>query len=270
MSEIPIIQLSEKCPNCGFENPLDALVCSGCGININAYEMNIGKLEEIKLHTLHKTNQKDDYYNQNNQGFKDNRDQNLYKKRITSAIFITVIIGLIIVVVVLATGFWLKHRHETAKEYFSSAQNCLNKKNYDCAEEAALNARKNGYNKELVSDLLINVSLVAAKEALSLDMPATALEYLDTCLTSQPNNLECIQIACISKIKMVNRFAGSAQWEKAVLLMDEIIIACPDLSEQRANQEQLFINWYADALRNGNLIEINKVKQLWYARFPKN
>jgi len=248
---------------------MGSVICSGCGINMRAFQTN-----EEKINNLIQEN----YENHLEGGLsnppkKDIKEQNgersQYRKRTLAAILISISFGLLVIAISLLFGYQLDQRQNKAAEFFASAQFCFENENYECAAEAVLKAKNYGYNEEEVKDLQVTISLDSAKEALSANLPDVALVQLETCLAIQPNNLSCVQTACTAQTLIAERYAATARWEDAVYLLDEIITNCPNVIDNRSFQEEIFNSWYEDAIRHSNLLETNKVKRLWYARFPK-
>jgi uncharacterized Zn finger protein (UPF0148 family) len=266
MSEQPVIQISLKCPSCGYENLMGSVICSGCGINMRSYQAN-----EEKIIDLLQENQTDtDPKNRKNKINPEQKDDRLqYRKKISATIAISIGLGLVVIAVSLLFGYQLEQRRNKAAESFAAAQSCFEKSDYECASEAVLKASKYGFKEEEVRQLQVKISLESAKVALSADLPEIALEHLVTCLGLQPNNISCVQTACTARTMIAERYVATARWEEAVTLLDEIITGCPNLSDSRSLQEDAFNRWYENARRQGNLLEMNRIKQLWNARFPK-
>lgn len=266
MSEQPVIQISLKCPSCGYENLMGSVICSGCGINMRSYQAN-----EEKIIDLLQENQSDsdpkNLKNKNNAEQKEVRLQ--YRKKVTAIVAISISLGLVVIAASLLFGYQRDQRKNKAAEFFAAAQSCYENSDYSCASEAVLKASKYGFKEEEVRQLQVSISLESAKVALSADLPEIALDQLVTCLAIQPNNISCVQSACTAKTMIAERYVATARWEDAVTLLDEIITSCPNLTESRTLQEDTFDRWYENARRQGNLLEMNRIKQLWNARFPK-
>ena len=266
MSEQPVIQISLKCPSCGYENLMGSVICSGCGINMRSYQAN-----EEKIIDLLQENQSDsDPKNLKNKSNVEQKEVRLqYRKKVTAIVAISISLGLVVIAASLLFGYQRDQRKNKAAEFFAAAQSCYENSDYACASEAVLKASKYGFKEEEVRQLQVKISLESAKVALSADLPEIALEHLGTCLGIQPNNISCVQSACTAKTMIAERYVATARWEDAVTLLDEIITSCPNLAESRTLQEDTFDRWYENARRQGNLLEMNRIKQLWNARFPK-
>lgn len=265
MSETPIIQISKRCPSCGYENLMGSVICSGCGINMRSYQAN-----EEKINNLLQDDQSEiDPANPQSNNAEQKNKRLQYRRKITATVIISISLGLLVIAASLLLGYQLEQRRNNATESFAAAKNCFENKDYECASEAVLKAEKNGYNEEEIKALQVSISLESAKAALIADLPEIALEQLITCLGIQPNNIGCIQTACTAKMKIAERYVATARWEDAVNLLDELISSCPNLSESRSLQEDTFSRWYEDAKRTANFLELNRIKQLWNARFPK-
>ncbi len=266
MSEQPVIQISLKCPSCGYENLMGSVICSGCGINMRSYQAN-----EEKIIDLLQENQSDsDPKNLKNKSNAEQKEVRLqYRKKVTAIVAISISLGLVVIAASLLFGYQRDQRKNKAAEFFAAAQSCYENSDYACASEAVLKASKYGFKEEEVRQLQVSISLESAKVALSADLPEIALDQLVTCLAIQPNNISCVQSACTAKTMIAERYVATARWEDAVTLLDEIITSCPNLTESRTLQEDTFDRWYENARRQGNLLEMNRIKQLWNARFPK-
>jgi len=226
---------------------------------------------EEKIIDLLQENQSDtDPKNRKNKINPEQKDDRLqYRKKISATIAISIGLGLVVIAASLLFGYQLEQRRNKAAESFAAAQSCFEKNDYECASEAVLKASKYGFKEEEVRQLQVKISLESAKVALSADLPEIALEQLVNCLGLQPNNISCVQTACKAKTMIAERYIATARWEDAVTLLDEIITSCPNLSDSRSLQEDTFSRWYDDARRQENLLELNRIKQLWNARFPK-
>ena len=198
------------------------------------------------------------------------KEKALFIQKIKYAVIVGVLFGLVIISATFFLSSYLKNKQEKAFEAYQESITCMDEQDFNCAMASALEAKKYGYDEDLIDPVIINISQQSANYALDQDLPDIALDQIESCLSLDPSNASCIQISCAAKTSLANRYTDIAHWNKAVKLLDEVIISCPYNNDARKQQETIFQSWYDDAVMRKNLIEAQMVKRLWSSRYSDN
>lgn len=254
----------KKCPHCGFLNHGDVEVCLSCGVNIGNYYKNIDAIDDLIKH------KQANKYAQLEEGQKSKRrsikNQNLDKNEMANTrviIIFLLFLGLVTLLGVSITAYFIKTRNQAAFNYLSLALKCVEDNDPECAYEMVVRASKLGQKEYQTEPIL----LWTLEQFILRDTQQDFIQkstIISQCLEIDPANPICLEAMCVDNVEQVKLQLANGDYENLTAIINDMLLNCgqPDPVVLRL-REQVFSSWYQESLEQHQYIKAWRIKKEW-------
>lgn len=257
-----------KCPNCGTDNLDEATVCISCGVIFDEFNRSSDLFESAKANSVNQS-VIDATFCDVKEEKKRREKQKLLFWRLTKSILL---VGVALIAFVTVLSFlinqYLLNRKANAEKSFTEAVTCYEALQFDCAESNLEQAKKYGYDQRKIDNLYINIFESSAMGSYSENKYANAVEEANKCIEINPNDEDCMEIICNSKLSLSEQLIDAGEWRDAIEKLDEVILQCQDNADAKQLQNEIFRRWIQEEKAKGNYDLASQIELEWNARYP--